>query len=148
MSQVKSGWEIIIKNIAKRTYKQCLPYEQWARLSCILVNVVFLFGQVHLPIWMWFHTVILAYLHICAYLHMCILAYLHTSMLACLHTCILAFLYTGMLIVIIVFICNCFQKSMLRNSSAFWKALPTDLLTYTHFIFYGRPSKNAAIPDI
>ena len=84
------------KNVAERTSMQCLPNEQWARLTCILVNVVFLFG----------HSCILAYLHICPYLHTCILAYLcilayfhecilaYMCILAYLHLCILAYLYT------------------------------------------------------
>ena len=46
------------KNVAKRTYKQYLPYEQWAKLSSFLGNIIFLFfkvvfffGQGRLPFW-------------------------------------------------------------------------------------------------
>ena len=41
--------EVEVKNVAKRTYKQCLPYEQWARLSSFLGNAILLFGKVSLP---------------------------------------------------------------------------------------------------
>ena len=40
-----------LKNVAKRTYKQYLPYEQWAKLSSFLGNIIFLFWQGHLLFW-------------------------------------------------------------------------------------------------